>query len=112
MSKQPPPASTASAVGPCPTISQIRRTPRHWKFTQHHRTTRPTLYASRHRLEESSEAVHIVDLSVTAMAEKTKSKRLAVEWRDEEGVGPSMRSNKIIEEGGSDRNQEKEGEET
>ena len=53
-----------------------------------------------------------MDLSVTAMAEKTKSKRLAVEWRDEEGVGPSMRSNKIIEEGGSDRNQEKEGEET
>ena len=29
MSKQPPPAPTASAVGPCPTISQIRRTPRH-----------------------------------------------------------------------------------
>ena len=39
MSKQPPPAPTASAVGPCPTISQIRRTPRHWKFTQHRRTT-------------------------------------------------------------------------
>ena len=41
MSKQPPPAPTASAVGPCPTIFQISRTPRHWKFTQHHRTTRP-----------------------------------------------------------------------
>ena len=25
ISKQPPPASTASAVGPCPTIIQIRR---------------------------------------------------------------------------------------
>ena len=41
MSKQPPPAPTASAVGPCPTLIQISRTPRHWKFTQHHRTTRP-----------------------------------------------------------------------
>ena len=41
MSKQPPPAPTASAVGPCPTLIQNSRTPRHWKFTQHHRTTRP-----------------------------------------------------------------------
>ena len=41
MSKQPPPALTASAVGPCPTLSQTSRTPRHWKFTQRHRTTRP-----------------------------------------------------------------------
>ena len=32
---------TASAIGPCPTIIQISRTPRHWKFTQDHRTTRP-----------------------------------------------------------------------
>ena len=43
MSKQPQPAPTASVhvVGPCPTLIQISRTPRHWKFTQHHRTTRP-----------------------------------------------------------------------
>ena len=41
MSKQPPPAPIASATGPCPTIIQISRTPRHWKFTQHLRTTRP-----------------------------------------------------------------------
>ena len=41
MSKQPPPAPTASAVGPCPTLTQTGRTPRHWKFTQHYRTTRP-----------------------------------------------------------------------
>ena len=41
MSKQPPPAPTASATGPCPTIIQISRTPRHWKFTQYLRTTRP-----------------------------------------------------------------------
>ena len=39
MAKQPPPAPTASAVGPCPTLIQIIRTPRHWKFSQHHRTT-------------------------------------------------------------------------
>ena len=36
-----PPAPTASAVGSCPTLIQISRTPRHWKFTQHNRTTRP-----------------------------------------------------------------------
>ena len=42
MTKQPPPAPTASAVGPCPTIIQISRMPRHRKFTQHHRTTRTT----------------------------------------------------------------------
>ena len=41
MSKQPPPAPTASTVGPCPTLLQISRTPWHWKLTQHHRTTRP-----------------------------------------------------------------------
>ena len=29
MSKQPQPAPTASALGPCPTIIQIRRMPRH-----------------------------------------------------------------------------------
>ena len=40
MSKQAPPAPTASAVDLCPTLIQIGRTPRHWKFTQHHRTTR------------------------------------------------------------------------
>ena len=38
MSKQPP--LTASTVGPCPTLTQISRTPRHCKFTQHHCTTR------------------------------------------------------------------------
>ena len=31
MSKQLPPAPTASAVGPCPTLLQISRTPRHWR---------------------------------------------------------------------------------
>ena len=39
MSKQPPPAPIASTIGPCLTIIQISRTPRHWKFTQHLRTT-------------------------------------------------------------------------
>ena len=37
--KQPPSAPAASAIGPCPSIIQINRTPRHWKFTQHLRTT-------------------------------------------------------------------------
>ena len=41
MSKQHPPAPTKSAVGPCPTIFRSSRTPRHWKITQNHRTTRP-----------------------------------------------------------------------
>ena len=41
MYKQPPPAPTTSAAGPCITIIQICRTPRHWQFTQHHRTARP-----------------------------------------------------------------------
>ena len=41
MSKQPPPAPTASTIGPCPTVIQVSRTPQHWKFTQHLRTTRP-----------------------------------------------------------------------
>ena len=41
MSKHPTPSPTASAIGPRPTIIQISRTPRHWKFTQHLRTTRP-----------------------------------------------------------------------
>ena len=34
MSKQRPPAPTASAVGPCPTLFQISRTPRHWILTR------------------------------------------------------------------------------
>ena len=37
----PPPAPNASTVGPCPTLLQISRTPRHWKLTQHHHTTGP-----------------------------------------------------------------------
>ena len=41
MSKQPPSAPTASKIGPCHSVIQISRTPRHCKFTQHHRTTRP-----------------------------------------------------------------------
>ena len=40
ISKQPPLAPTASTIGPCPTVIQVTRTPRHWKFTQHLRTTR------------------------------------------------------------------------
>ena len=36
MSKQPPPAPTASAAGPCPIVI-LCRTPQHWK--SHHPTT-------------------------------------------------------------------------
>ena len=35
--QQPPNVPTALAVGPI----QISRTPWHWKFTQHHRSTQP-----------------------------------------------------------------------
>ena len=38
----PPPAPNESAVGAYPTITQISRTPRHWEFTQHHRTSSNT----------------------------------------------------------------------
>ena len=50
MSKLPPPAPTVSAEGPCPTIIQVSRTPRHWKFTQYHHTTPPppSMYRSRY----------------------------------------------------------------
>ena len=41
MSKQPLTAPTARVIGPCPSIIQFSRTPRNWKFTQRHRTTRP-----------------------------------------------------------------------
>ena len=51
MSKQHPPAPTVSAAGPCPTIIQISRTHRHWKFTHYHRTTRP--FPTSHRLEQT-----------------------------------------------------------
>ena len=37
-------APTASAVGPCPTLIQISRTPLYWNFAKHHRSTRPPLH--------------------------------------------------------------------
>ena len=44
---QPTPTRTySSAIGPCPTVIQISRMPRHWKFTQHLRTTRPPLHST------------------------------------------------------------------
>ena len=57
MLKQPPPAPTASATGPCPTIIQISRTPRQWKFTQHLRTTRPP---------PSDERISVLNITETA----------------------------------------------
>ena len=46
MAKQPSPALTARAVGPCPTLVQISRPPWNWKVTQRNRTTRspPTTF--------------------------------------------------------------------
>ena len=41
MSKPPPTRSYCKRNRPLPYCYQNRRTPRHWKFTQHHRTTRP-----------------------------------------------------------------------
>ena len=43
MSKQPPPAPTASARSPCPTIIEISRMPRNCRFTQRLRITRSPL---------------------------------------------------------------------
>ena len=42
MFKQLRPAPIASTVGPYLTIFQTSKKPRHWKFTEHHRATRPT----------------------------------------------------------------------
>ena len=41
MSKPPPTRSYCKRNRPLPYCIQNCRTPRHWKFTQHHRTTRP-----------------------------------------------------------------------
>ena len=78
MSKQPPPAPTASAVSPCPTLIQINRTPRHWKLTQHHRTTRPPLrlryfrnvLAKIYLLELNNEWANNVDLDEAAYSDQ------------------------------------------
>ena len=43
---------------PLPYCNQNCRTPRHWKFTQHHRTTRPPPLAKEHFCEIISTSVH------------------------------------------------------
>ena len=43
MSKQPPPAPTASAVGPYPNVSQTVGRPGTGSLNQHDRSTRPPL---------------------------------------------------------------------
>ena len=40
MSKQPRRTYCKHSSRPCPTVIQVSRTPQHWKFTQHLRTTR------------------------------------------------------------------------
>ena len=42
MSKPPPTRTYYKRNRPLPYCNQNCRTPRHWKFTQHHRTTRPS----------------------------------------------------------------------
>ena len=42
--RPPTPGRIAREIGVCHTISQISRTPWHWKFSQHHRTTRHRLF--------------------------------------------------------------------
>ena len=66
MSKQPPSVRPASAVGPCPTLIQISRTPRHWIFTQHHCITRPP-QKRRVNIDESK-TVQSTPLAPTASA--------------------------------------------
>ena len=41
MSKQPPTRTYCKCSRPLPYCNPNCRTPQHWKFTQHHRTTRP-----------------------------------------------------------------------
>ena len=53
------PILTSSAVGPCPTIIQISRTPRHWKNTQHHRSGRPLPFFIQCRFTQACEILNI-----------------------------------------------------
>ena len=68
MSKQPPPAPTASAEGPCPTLIQISRTPRHWKFTQHHRATLPPLRINTKDAVKTSPEEHVYSTTVITVS--------------------------------------------
>ena len=75
MFKQPPHAPTASIVGPCPTIFQTSKKPRHWKFTQHHRATRPT------QGRPGAESYTVPSLSPTDHSKRTKVKWLLLGGR-------------------------------
>ena len=63
MSKQPPPAPTARAVGPCPTVIQIVGRPGTESFTQHHRTTRPPRKNSILGLFEPEKMLNFIPMS-------------------------------------------------
>ena len=58
MSKQPPPAPTASAVNPCPTVIQIVGRPGTGSFTQHQRTTRPPPIKNKEHYEATTPVEH------------------------------------------------------
>ena len=70
-----PPAPTASAVGLCPTLIQISRTPRHWKFTQHHRTT-PSLL----RIRENTERLDARRLELWMRSLKSPGEHYCENW--------------------------------
>ena len=58
MSKQPPPAPTASVVGPCPTVIQTVGRPGTGSFTQHQRTTRPLPIKNKEHYEATMPVEH------------------------------------------------------
>ena len=63
---------------PLPYCNQNCRTPRHWKFTQHHRTTRPPLQSSRNLCWERtylSSHFHIYKQIKIKRAKKKKKKK-------------------------------------
>ena len=62
MSKQPPPAPTASTVGPCPTLTQISRTPRHlevYPAPSHHPRYRKKVLSNIVRLRQKAETCEL-----------------------------------------------------
>ena len=60
MSKQPPPAHTARAVGPCPTFFQISRTPRLRYPVWQHTFVSPSAFSRRAVVSYWREYVHEV----------------------------------------------------
>ena len=75
-----PPASTASAVGPCPALIHISRTPRHWKFTRHHRPTRQSLYCKPQTGNMSADDTKLTIMFFQSIRHKHFEKKCRTEW--------------------------------